>query len=467
MHRWVALGLAGGCALVAAAFAFGGTHHGAALPQPPAHPDALTAVGARSADRPTQSARAATWCGTTSTTDRPNAVAGYPVHVLYVYPADGSDQSATVAPQIQGWIDEDVAWWQREDPYHVPRFDMYSAPCGLQVDLQVYHSTTLSVATNNASTAFNQFWNEINTWPGAGWTKYLVFVDQVNTGNTCGEGGPADGSTIGSLSMGLAMVFLSAAQCNGASRSSVAAHEFTHSISPDTGFPNAPHACPGDVFHVCDSSGDLMYPYVENGIPLNSLQLDVGHDDYYGDHAPYDLAAQPWLREIQQQQHLALTLTGQGSVTSDVPGVSCTATCGSDWDAGSQVTLTATPADGQRFVRWTGACADTSNACQVTLNGATSVTAQFAPATFGLTVSVSGTGSVKSLPRGISCSRATCAAQFPSFTQVYLTASAPKGWQFARWTGSCSGAKAKCTLPMSAAATVHASFVKAKPKKKR
>src|SRR3954453_14711345 len=101
MGKGVVIGLAAACALVGAALALGGSRQHVALPEPPAYPDTLTMVG-RPAAHPAQSARTAAWCGTASTTDRPNAVAGYPVHVVYVYPADGSDQSATVAPKIEG-----------------------------------------------------------------------------------------------------------------------------------------------------------------------------------------------------------------------------------------------------------------------------------------------------------------------------------------------------------------------------
>jgi Divergent InlB B-repeat domain len=463
MRRGVSSAFIGVGALVGAALALGGSHD-ATRPQPALRGDGVRATGA---GRPAETTRAATWCGTTSSADRPNAVAGYPVHVLYVYPADGTDRSADWAPQIEGWIEESAAWWQRQDPYHVPRFDMYSAPCGLQVDIEVFHSGRLSVATTDAANDTAMLWSELNTRPGAHFTKYLAFVDQIDTGNWCGWGDMGAGETIGSLNMGLADVYLGSRPCSGTSRSNTLAHEFVHTISPDAGFPNAPHVCPGNILHFCDSTGDLMYPGLENGISINSIELDVGHDDYYGDHAPYDLQNQPWLRKVQQQQHLALTLTGQGTVTSDVPGVSCSATCGSDWDAGSPVTLTAAAAAGQRFVRWTGACDSLEPTCSVTMNGATNVTAQFAPASFGVTVSISGTGSVRSEPRGISCSRSACTAQFPSFEPISLTAVAPKGWKFKAWSGGCHGTKTTCMLPMSSAAAVHAAFVKARPKPKK
>lgn len=48
--------------------------------------------------------------------------------------------------------------------------------------------------------------------------------------------------------------------------------------------------------------------------------------------------------------------TGTGTVTSDagIPAVDCGATCSVNQISGTTVTLTATPAAGSTFVRWTG-----------------------------------------------------------------------------------------------------------------
>jgi hypothetical protein len=260
--------------------------------------------------------------------------------------------------------------------------------------------------------------------------------------------------------MGLAVVYLQG--CNGADRASTAAHEFLHSIAPSGGYPNAPHTCPNDHSHFCDSSGDILYPYAENGIPISSLQLDVNHDDYYAGTAAVNLQVQPWLRHVHEQVHFALRIGGQGTVTSDLPGLQCTATCDTDWDSGAAVALTATPADGYRFIGWSGACKDNGDSatCALTVSGPINVTAQFAPEQFPLSVSVKGTGSVSTTPSDISCKRATCNVSFTSFTPVLLTAKPGKGWRFSGWTGACHGMKAQCRVPMSAATAVHAAFAR-------
>lgn len=75
-----------------------------------------------------------------------------------------------------------------------------------------------------------------------------------------------------------------------------------------------------------------------------------------------------------------------------------------------------------------------------------------------LTVSVTGSGTVRSSPSGINCG-STCNAGFTSGTQVTLTPTPAHGWQFASWSGACSGS-GSCVVTMNAAASVTATFTK-------
>lgn len=79
--------------------------------------------------------------------------------------------------------------------------------------------------------------------------------------------------------------------------------------------------------------------------------------------------------------------------------------------------------------------------------------------TYSLTVSTSGTGSgtVASNPAGISCGT-DCSESYASGTSVVLTATAASGSAFAGWGDACSGLASSCTVNMSAAKTVTASF---------
>jgi uncharacterized repeat protein (TIGR02543 family) len=74
-----------------------------------------------------------------------------------------------------------------------------------------------------------------------------------------------------------------------------------------------------------------------------------------------------------------------------------------------------------------------------------------------LTVSVTGSGAVSSGPSGITCP-STCSANFGDQTNVGLTATPASGWQFSGWTGACSGSSGSCTVTMTAAESVTATF---------
>jgi len=76
------------------------------------------------------------------------------------------------------------------------------------------------------------------------------------------------------------------------------------------------------------------------------------------------------------QKRLDVTVNGSGSVSSNPAGIDCPGTCSSTYDEGSQVTLTATPAAGNQFTGWSGACTGTGT-CTVTMDSDKSVTANF------------------------------------------------------------------------------------------
>lgn len=158
---------------------------------------------------------------------------------------------------------------------------------------------------------------------------------------------------------------------------------------------------------------------------------------------------------------LAVSRSGQGTVTSSPPGIDCGATCSNVFALGSRISLTATPAAGWRFVSWGGSCAGTSPTCVVTLSTPQAVTAAFEeiPATYPVAVTTSGTGSVTSTPAGISCG-ATCSASFGNGASIRLRAAAQAGWQFAGWRGACTGRAATCALTMDGPKAVSASFAR-------
>jgi hypothetical protein len=76
---------------------------------------------------------------------------------------------------------------------------------------------------------------------------------------------------------------------------------------------------------------------------------------------------------------------------------------------------------------------------------------------YGLFLNKAGGGTVTSNPAGISCG-SLCSASFTSGTSVTLTAAPGSGNSFSGWSGACSGTASTCTVTMSSAMNVTASF---------
>jgi uncharacterized repeat protein (TIGR02543 family) len=162
---------------------------------------------------------------------------------------------------------------------------------------------------------------------------------------------------------------------------------------------------------------------------------------------------------------LSAQVSGNGTITG--AGLNCGTTCTAPQAASARVTLAATPSSGATFTGWGGACTGTVSTCTVTMTQARSVTATFAAATATsapLTVGVTGAGSVKA-PGTIDCAGKaaagnTCTHEFAIGQTVTLTAAPAAGYAFAGWSGACAGKKKSCTVSMTAAKTVDATFVR-------
>jgi hypothetical protein len=157
--------------------------------------------------------------------------------------------------------------------------------------------------------------------------------------------------------------------------------------------------------------------------------------------------------------------TGSGNVSSAPTGITCGTACSANYPYGTAVTLTAVASTGSTFTGWSGACTGTGS-CSVTLTSAATVTATFTQQTQSqsqtLTVGVSGKGTVTSSPAGINCGQ-TCSATYPSGTVVTLTATPGGAFSFIGWNGACTGT-GSCTVSMTAAQTVNATFKKTQGK---
>ena len=185
--------------------------------------------------------------------------------------------------------------------------------------------------------------------------------------------------------------------------------------------------------------------------------------------ATFSLHAQP-----QYQLQVTVAASGSGTVSA-TPGAitSCTSTCVANFDVGTAVTLTATPASGFAFSAWStgdGSCTGSSPVCQVALGAARTVTATFTavpPVKRRLTVSPPSHGTIGStspLPPGIACG-SDCTEDYVQGTTVSLQAAPASGYAFSSWGGDCAsaGAASVCTLAMTADHSVSANFAALPP----
>jgi secreted trypsin-like serine protease len=155
--------------------------------------------------------------------------------------------------------------------------------------------------------------------------------------------------------------------------------------------------------------------------------------------------------------------TGNGTVTSDLGTINCPPDCSFGYDSGDVVTLTPHEASGSAFTGWSGACSGTGG-CTVTMTQARNVTATFTntsptPTMRTLTVMKAGGGfgTVTSSPAGINCG-GDCSQSYTDGTSVTLTATPASGYTFAGWDGEgCSGT-GTCTVSMTQARNVTATF---------
>ena len=163
--------------------------------------------------------------------------------------------------------------------------------------------------------------------------------------------------------------------------------------------------------------------------------------------------------------HVPLTVIrngdGVGTVTSNPFGITCGGDCTELYDPGTVVTLTASPATGNTFGGWSGACTGTATTCNVTISAAATVYATFRVNKYWLTVNRAGVGlgEVISNPGSIDCP-GSCSQKFDHGTTVTLTAFAYAGSTFTGWSGGgCSGT-GTCSVLMTAARTVTANFTR-------
>lgn len=161
--------------------------------------------------------------------------------------------------------------------------------------------------------------------------------------------------------------------------------------------------------------------------------------------------------------------SGGGGGTVSGPGFTCAATAEgctvevanpADSPTYSTIVLSASPDATSLLKGWTGCTplADPTT-CSLRVDGVESVTARLEPDEYLLTVRPSGSGRVEG--PGIACSAETtdgCTAPQPNGAAVRLVAAPADGWILKGWVGCTANADGSCTVSMTAARTVTATF---------
>jgi len=423
---------------------------------------AALAVPAAASARPAP----VTWCGNDEVADNriPDLELSSAAQVRFVYaiPSDGADSFAAYASGIAtdaAWIDE---WWRAQDPTRTPRFDRYpfpgcTSPAG-SVDIG-FVRLPHDAAFYRSPDAFRLLNGDLGSTLSTTQKTILYYDGAVSEPNLCGQS-PSN-ETLGGR-FAVSYVYLQS-DCGltppGTGTSAeVAAHELIHNLGA---LPiGAPHPCPGDLGHPCDSETDILYPYVGDASTLDDVTLDYGRDDYYGHSGSWwDTQDSDWLTHLPQ---VPLTVTVEGSGTArartDTRTLPCDTGCADlALDNDLKVTVGAVPSAGWRFGSWSGACSEASLSCALTMTAPATVHVTFLRNAVRVTVRVSGRGRVTSAPRGIACT-GVCGHSFAPGAAVRLTAVASPGFRFAGWSGACTGRR-PCKLTADGG-TVRARFVR-------
>jgi alpha-tubulin suppressor-like RCC1 family protein len=154
------------------------------------------------------------------------------------------------------------------------------------------------------------------------------------------------------------------------------------------------------------------------------------------------------------------TGTGDGTVSSNPPCITCGDTCSYSFDRGTSVTLTAVPDTHSTFTEWSGGGCSGTGPCTLSMSGAQSVTAAFTINIYSLSVKKTGTGAgvITTTDSEISCG-STCSHTYNSGTEITLTAIPEADSTFSGWSGRCRGI-GTCTITMDEAYDITAHFNK-------
>ena len=156
-----------------------------------------------------------------------------------------------------------------------------------------------------------------------------------------------------------------------------------------------------------------------------------------------------------QQQLQGTTYTFTVSATPTAGGTVTRNPDQTRYNAGTEVTVTATPNEGYRFVRWAGASTSTDREVTFTLNSNLTLTAEFSPA-YRLTLTVNPAEGGTTFVNNTESTTGNWTVN--AGAQVTVRAQAAQFYTFTGWSGSVTSANATLTVNMNSDLALTANF---------
>lgn len=167
----------------------------------------------------------------------------------------------------------------------------------------------------------------------------------------------------------------------------------------------------------------------------------------------------PATLECRGSHTLTVRMPVGGNIVSSPSGIACGTGCERAFVAGTEVRLTATPANMGSFLGWTDDCAASGMevTCTLIMDQDRTVGGNFESFSISVVKRGDGDGLVTSAPAGIDCGD-TCASVFEEDASVTLTATPQAPAVFIGWTGDCAGNTPTCQMTVDGPLVVNARF---------
>ncbi len=159
-----------------------------------------------------------------------------------------------------------------------------------------------------------------------------------------------------------------------------------------------------------------------------------------------DKSITAWFDEETEYYELTVNIEGEGTVDIDLDQ--------DVYEEGSEVTLTAVPAEGRYFERWTGDHEGTEEEITIIMDEDIKVTANFDINEYELFIRIEGDG-ITDPEEGLH--------SYVHGEEVVLTAIPDLGWYFAGWTGDHVGTEEQINIEMDAEKEITATFERHEP----